>query len=97
MEQWQGPGNRWLISSKWRKQFCTHNNPPQGGHTPTGDYKRAVEEHVATTCRFGGTLAYGSTFMEDILAAPAPGPTILQASLGMDAAARRLYNVLYLD
>ena len=33
-------------------------NPPQGGHTPTGDYKQAVEAHVATSYRLGSTLAY---------------------------------------
>ena len=56
-----------------------------------------METHTATSCRLGGTLAFGSTFIEDILAAPAPGPTTLQAYVGMNAATRRPYDVLYMD
>ena len=74
-----GVWQRLSYITQMEKTVSHTQNPPQGGHTPTGDYKRAVEAHVTTTCRLGGTLAYGLTFNEDILAAPAPGPTTLQA------------------
>ena len=83
--------------TQFQKTVLHSENPPQGGQTPTSDYKQEVESHVATTCRLGGTLAYGSTLMLDILAAPVPGPTTLQAYVGIDTTARRLYNVLYMD
>ena len=38
----------------------------------TGEYKHTVESYVATTIMLGGLLAFGSTFMEPILAASQP-------------------------
>ena len=61
-----------------------------------GDYKRIVESHVATTCKLGGTLAFGSTLMEPILATAQPGVT-LQAYVGMNEAVWRPYDLLYID
>ena len=48
-----------------------------------GDYKRTVESHVATTCKLGDTLAFGSTLMEPILTAAQPMVT-LQVYVGMN-------------
>ena len=83
-----------------------HTNPennftfiksPSRGQTFTGDYKQEVESFVATLCRLGGTLAFGSALMANILAAPFPGPIILHTYVGLDAAARRPYDTLYMD
>ena len=58
--------------------------PPRGGNSMTiGEYKRTVESYVSTTCKLGGLLAFGSTLMEPILAAPQPGATTLLAYVGM--------------
>ena len=61
-----------------------------------GDYKRTVESYVATTCKLGGLLAFGSALMELILAAAQPVVT-LQVYVGMDEATRRPYDLLYTD
>ena len=69
-------------------------------HASTSDYKQAVEAveaHLATTYRLGVTLAFGSTLMEDILAAPLLGAITLQAYVGMDTAAQRSYDFVYMN
>ena len=71
-----------------RTKFC---------YASIGDYKQAVEADVATSFRLGGTLAFGSTLMEDIMVALLPGVTILQAYTGMKATARRPYDILYMN
>ena len=63
---------------------------------PIGDYKRAVESHVATTSKLGGMLAFGSTLMEPILAAAQPAVT-LQEYVATNKAARQPYDLLYAD
>ena len=63
---------------------------------PISDYKRTVESRVGTTYKLGGTLAFGSTLMEPILAAAQPVVT-LQAYVGMNKAARRPNDLLYTD
>ena len=63
---------------------------------PIGDYKRTVESHVATTFKLGGTLAFGLTLMEPILATAQPAVT-LQVYVAMNEAARRQYDLLYTD
>ena len=70
--------------------------PPGATAMPIGDYKRTVESHVAITYKLGGTLPFGSTLMEPILAAAQPA-VILQAYVGINEAARRPYDLLYTD
>ena len=53
-----------------------------------------MESYVGTTYKLGGVLAFGLTLMEPILAAAQPVVT-LQAYVGMNEAARRLYDLLY--
>ena len=72
-------------------------NLPQGGHTPTSDYKQSMEAHVTTIYMIGGTLTYEPALLEDILAAPATGSISLQAYVGMNAVARHPYDILYMD
>ena len=46
------------------------HSPTRGGIAMSiGDYKRIVESYIATTCKLGGLLAFGSKLMEPILAA----------------------------
>ena len=72
--------------------------PPRGGNSMTiGEYKRTVESYVSTTCKLGGLLAFGSTLMEPILAAPQPGVTTLLAYVRMTEVLRRPYDILYKD
>ena len=79
------------------KTVSYSQSPHLEGTTMTiGDYKRTVKSYVATTCKLGGLLAFGSTFMEPILAAAQPVVT-LQAYVCMDEAAQRPYNLLYTD
>ena len=61
-----------------------------------GDCKCTVESYVATTCKLGDLPAFGSTFMEPILAAAQPVVTP-QNYEGMDEAVRRPYYFLYID
>ena len=63
---------------------------------PIGNYKRTVESHVATTFKLGGTLAFGLTLTEPILAAAQPIVT-LQAYVGTDEVACRPHDILYTD
>ena len=52
---------------------------------------------VAATCQLGRVFAFETTLMEPILAAPLPGGATLQAYVGKDTAAHRLYDTLYMD
>ena len=70
---------------------------PPGGHLSIGDNKQVVEAHIVTTCRLGDTFVFKSTLMEPILAAPLPSATTLQAYVGMNAAARRPYDIFHMD
>ena len=75
-----------------KKTISFSQSPPRGGTPmPNGEYKRTVESYTATIMKLGGILAFGSTFMEPILAAAQPVVT-LQVYVGMNEAARRPYN-----
>ena len=89
-----------LVKQLSRTVSYSQSSPQGGTAVPISDYKRIVESHVATTCKLGGTLAFGSILMEPILAAAQPAVT-LQAYVGMNVrmneATRRPYNLLYTD